>query len=127
MNEEHDYRAIAERIEDNEIDVSVDGPAIMALLKCETRWRNGVAEYQAPGQSDWKQCPRFDSADDFEVWVLQTRKGCLDDIGRNDDGITYYASYNDDEYGNDYGQSTRLGSAMWAAFVYLVGKVDRPE
>ena len=103
-----------------------DDAAIMALLGYDTcpdhrRMRNACRPF---GDSRWQAGPDFRSADDFQLWVLDKRKGCLDDIGRDDEGGTY-VSYSDPEFGNDYGCSPSLGAAMWAAFVALVGRVDR--
>ena len=124
MTDQPDYRAIGERIEANQADPLVDGVAVMTLLGCETRIQDGLLECRLPSGGEWRPAPRFDSADDFEIWVLETRDGQLNDMGRNQDG-SYYAGYEDDQNGNDYGDSKRMGAAMWAAFVHLVGKVDR--
>jgi hypothetical protein len=120
-----DYRAIGERIQAGEADPDLDGPAVMALLGCETRHDGDRTEYRLPGGTGWRPCPRLHSADDFEEWVLNVRGGQLDDVGRDEDGREFYVSYQDPEHGNDYGQSRRLGGAMWAAFVHVAGRVER--
>lgn len=124
---EANYGEIAERIEANNVQPFKDIEPIMALLGYETmpHGRLGMA-CRPQGEKHWQACPNFRSADDFELWVLNKRGGQLNDIGRNDDG-TFYVSYEDDTHGNDYGNASRLGCAMWAAFVRLVGKVGEDD
>jgi hypothetical protein len=119
-----DYREIVERLEANERFSFEDGEKIMALLGYEAREHKswGLACRPFSGGA-WQTAPRFNSADDFELWVLRKFGGDLCDAGSNDDG-TRYVSYEHKDYGNDYGNAKRLGTAMWAAFVRLIGRVD---
>lgn len=124
-----DYREIAERLEANNHLRFVDGPHIMELLGYETKQHRRLGLACRPkGESHWQSLPHFHSADDFDTWVLGKFGGELIDIGLNDerDGERY-VSYQHEAYGNDYGYGQRLGTAMWGAFVRLVGEVVRPE
>jgi hypothetical protein len=128
-----DYAPILARLEANDTShFREDRAAIMALLGYE------VADHARLGQAcrpiingeaagAWQSLPRMDSADSFELWVIGKVKGAtIDDIGRENDG-RWYCSYSDDSHGNDYGYARRMGTAMWAAFVALNGKVERAE
>jgi hypothetical protein len=125
---DHDYRATLDRLEAGSFIVGVDAPAIMALLGYEAAHHGRLGMACRPiGESHWQSLPNFQSADDFELWVLNKRAGTLDDIGRREEGGGFYVSYSDPEHGNDYGYGRRLGTAMWAAFVRLAGEVFEEE
>lgn len=122
----HDYARVLNNLESGSWG-RADMPAVMALLDYETKphARLGMA-CRAHGDRHWQSLPRFDSADDFEMWVLNKGLGKLCDIGVEDDG-RHYVSFEHVKHGNDYGYSRRLGLAMWAAFVAVAGQVERPE
>lgn len=125
----NEYAGVAERLQAGQLDHRTDPALIMRLLGYEAAPHKRLGHACRPiGETHWQSLPRFNSADDFELWVLNKRAGKLDDIGRNeahDEGTGgYYVSYSDPEHGNDYGEGKRLGTAMWAAFVRLVGKVE---
>lgn len=118
-----DYGAIAKRIEAGEVVLAEDGPHIMTLIGVETQSGDNKDLLCRRGADDqWKACPRFDSADDFEQWVLTGHGGTLCDVGIHEDR-EHYVSYMSKEHGNDYGYSKSLGSAMWAAMVRVEGEV----
>lgn len=119
---------IASRIESQTENRFEDGKHIMALLGYETtrHGRIGLA-CRRPGDSHWQSAPSFRSADDFILWVVEKLGGELDDIGMNETRNEHYVSYKDALHGNDYGYSRYLGSAMWAAFIRVVGQVPTDE
>ena len=125
-----DYRAISERIS-SLTTTSDDVRAVLGLLGHEWRQTNEPESFGivaiAPGRKLWSTAPRLDSADDFEKWALAREETRLDDCGYDPVGGTYYFSCYDPKFGNDYGSSTRMGAAMWAAFVRLIGRVIDDE
>lgn len=127
MTDTPNYGEIADRLEANNLWPFKDIEPIMLLLGYEAKphGRLGMA-CRRPGEHHWQSVPDFRSADSFETWVLSDERVKLNDIGREDDG-RFYVSLDAPEYGNDYGYSSRLGSAMWAAFVKLYGRVDNEE
>lgn len=127
MTEEPNYGEIAGRVAAGNVLPFKDIPHIMALLGYETmpHGRLGMA-CRLQGEKHWQSCPSFASADEFELWVLDKTGATLDDIGRNENG-DFYVSLEAPDYGNDYGTSSRLGRAMWTAFVRLYGRVDDGE
>lgn len=114
-----DYiRGVANRVEQRTLDYEADTAKIMALLGYETmaHGRLGMA-CRKIGDNYWQSVPRFNSADDFELWVC--REGGsdmrLNDISRDASG-QWAVSY-EEQLSNDYGFSQSLGAAMWAAFI----------
>ena len=121
-----DYGALAERIA-SITSTADDIRTVLQMLGHEYHQTHEPEAYGimaiAPGQDAWSAGPRLDSADDFEKWVLPREGTYLDDIGFDIAQKLYYVSYSDPKFGNDYGESQKLGAAMWEAFVRLVGEV----
>lgn len=122
-----DYGKIALRLEDGSFDRVLDGPHVMELLGYETvrHVGFGVACRPAGSKEHLRAIPKFNSADEFVEWVIDKNKGTFHDLGMTEDRKYHYVGFETEEHGNDYGQSENLGRAMWAAFVYLYGEVDR--
>jgi hypothetical protein len=126
MKTEPNYREIAERIEAGNVWLFLDSPHIMAFLGYETCEHKalGVA-CRKVGTHRWFRLPKFDSADDALEWLC-VGGVTFDDIGRNEDG-TWYISMLHPTYGNDYGNASTLGRAMWAAFIRIAGEVGSED
>lgn len=121
---EYNYTEVAERLEANQLVPESDYPAIMALLgrEVQVHGRMGWA-CRKVGASHWVSMPRFDSADDAELW-LRGEVGWWNDLSKGGtEALPIVAGYEHPEFGNDYGYGKRLGTAMWAAWLRVVAQV----